>query len=538
MAFQTALSGLNGASGALNAIGNNIANSGTVGFKEAAAQFSDVYAASLAGAGSSQTGIGTNVAAISQQFTQGNISTTNNPLDIAINGQGFFQMQQSSQALSYTRNGQFQVNKDGYVVNAQGDKLTARLPLAGNNGYEFEAKAIKIDTSAVPPVATGASTQATGVQIGLNLDSRQIPPQSPFATNGSVSGGALGASTTIPAAPNNTLQISVDGGAPQTVSITPGPYSIAALVVEVQTKLSAVFPTIQNASGVILKGVSVAPNGAGTGITITSLAKGAGSGVAVTGGTAAATILPTPTLTTGVDGFDVTNPATYNSATSVTVYDSLGNSHVLGMYFVKTALATNTWTIYTNLDGSPTSGPPNSGTVTFNSAGALLGPASAPPTPSFVLNNGATTPLTFPLSLSGSTQYGAIFGVNSVAQDGYTSGSLAGLSVSADGVLQGRYTNGQTRDLAQVVLFKFANPNGLMSLGGNQWQATSASGQSIGNSPNSNGMGALQAAAIEESNVDLTAQLVNMITAQRAYQANAQTIKTEDALMQTLVNLR
>jgi flagellar hook protein FlgE len=125
-----------------------------------------------------------------------------------------------------------------------------------------------------------------------------------------------------------------------------------------------------------------------------------------------------------------------------------------------------------------------------------------------------------------------------MTQDGYTSGRLTGLTVAADGVVQGRYSNGQTRNLGQVVLVNFANPNGLQSQGGNLWAETSASGQPLVGTPNSGSLGALQSAAIEESNIDLTGELVNMITAQRNYQANAQSIKTQDAIMQTLVNLR
>jgi flagellar hook protein FlgE len=146
--------------------------------------------------------------------------------------------------------------------------------------------------------------------------------------------------------------------------------------------------------------------------------------------------------------------------------------------------------------------------------------------------------LAFPLNLTGSTQYGNIFGVNSISQDGYTSGRLSGLSVAADGTVQGRYSNGQTRDLAQVVLGNFTNPNGLNSLGNNQWAETADSGQPLIGVPGSGSLGVIQSAAIEESNVDLTAELVNMITYQRAYQANSQTIKTQDQILQTIVNIR
>ena len=152
--------------------------------------------------------------------------------------------------------------------------------------------------------------------------------------------------------------------------------------------------------------------------------------------------------------------------------------------------------------------------------------------------NDAASPLVFDMNFSGSTQFGSVFGANRLEQDGYASGRLSGVSVSGDGVIRGNYTNGQSRNLGQVVLANFTNPNGLTSLGGNQWGETSTSGTALIGSPGSASLGVLQSAAVEESNVDLTAELVNMITQQRNYQANAQSIKTQDSIMQTLVNLR
>jgi flagellar hook protein FlgE len=495
-----------------------------------------VFAASLAGSGSSQIGIGANVAAITQQFTQGNISTTNSPLDLAINGQGFFQMS-NSQGVSYTRNGQFQVNKDGYVVNAQGDKLNARLPLP-SGGFSFPTVPVLVDTSAVAPQATGGSILKTGVEVGLNLDSRATPPstaQPAILTGGVTPVVTLAVNATIP---NNVLTVTVNG-VTQSVTIPDGPVGAGAaaayasagdLASAVQTAINAKFPV----------GYGVKVVASGNVLTMTTQTGGNLSSLQV-GGNAAANLFGGATPVAGTNPFSVTSPSSYTSATSATVYDTLGNPHTLGMYFVKTADASqSTWYMYTNLDGGPPAITPTGNPYTqliFNSQGILTTPSPNTIAETFQLTNGAD-PMDFKLDLTGSTQYGSIFGVNRVAQDGYTSGSLAGLSVSPDGILQGRYTNGQTRNLAQIVLFKFSNPNGLMSLGGNQWQETSESGQGIANTPNSNGMGSLQSAAIEESNVDLTAQLVNMITAQRAYQANAQTIKTQDALMQTLVNLR
>jgi flagellar hook protein FlgE len=144
----------------------------------------------------------------------------------------------------------------------------------------------------------------------------------------------------------------------------------------------------------------------------------------------------------------------------------------------------------------------------------------------------------YTVDFAGTTQFGSSFGVNSLAQNGYTSGRLSGLSVSSDGIIQGRYTNGQSSTLGQVTLANFSNSQNLQPAGGNSWAETAESGAPLIGAPGSGTLGVLQSAAVEDSNVDLTAELVNMITAQRVYQANAQSIKTQDAVMQTLVNLR
>jgi len=404
MSFQQGLSGLNAAAKGLDAVSNNVSNAGTVGFKGAAAQFSDVFAASISGGGAGQVGIGVNVSAIKQSFTQGNITVTNNPLDLAINGGGFFRVNNSG-TIGYTRNGQFLVDKDGYIVNTAGSRLTGYA--ADVNGVIVPSSPtdILISSADLTPNATTAGT------LGLNLDSREA---------------AFGA---LPA-------------------------------------------------------------------------------------------------------FHHLDPTTYNSSTAMTIFDSLGNSHVMTVYFRKTGA--NAWNMYTGMDGAA---PVTTTAVGFNSSGAMT--TGMPVTVLAGVNPGTgAANLTVTLDLGSATQYGSTFGVNSLTQDGYTSGRLAGLSVAPDGIVQGRYSNGQTRNLGQVVLVNFANPNGLQSQGGNQWVETSASGQPLIGTPNSGSLGALQSAAIEESNIDLTGELVNMITSQRNYQANAQSIKTQDAILQTLVNLR
>ncbi len=443
MGFQQGLSGLNAASKSLDVIGNNISNANTVGFKMAQAQFADVFANSLSGAGTSGVGIGVKVQTVQQLFTQGNISSTNNPLDIAINGAGFFRMSTNG-AITYSRNGQFSLDKSGNIVNAQGANLTGYA--ADTNGVLSTGAAVPltINTSDIAPKQTDT------VNALLNLDSRSLVP-----------------GTQVP------------------VAIPP-------------------------------------------------------------------VIIPV--------AFSLTDPLSYNNATSVAVFDSLGNSHVLQTFFVRvdpvtsppTGGATAEWNVFAAVDGvliAGTATPANAiGKIGFDSLGKLVGA-----TPPFALTDpnafaiavpvstGAVSPISSPTikyDLTGTTQYGSAFSVNSIKQDGYTSGKLSKFNTSKDGTIVGSYTNGKTAVLGQIALANFTNPNGLQSLGDNQWTETATSGPALVGPPGSGSMGVLTSNATEDSNTDLTGELVNMITAQRVYQANAQTIKTQDQILQTLVNLR
>jgi flagellar hook protein FlgE len=487
MSFQQGLSGLNAAAKALDVLGNNIANSGTVGFKSSSALFGDVYAASL-GSGS-QVGIGVAVGGINQQFTQGNLTVSSNPLDIAINGQGMFRLSNNG-ATTFTRNGQFNIDKNGFVVNASGYRLTGYLANTANVIVPSTPAEIFINTADLQPQPTGNST--AGARIGLNLDSRQPVNGLTFNVND-------------PTTYNSSTSITVFDslGNPHLMSIYfkkgDGGASVIAAAGAIGTAAStAALAAVPPATAGEAAAAAAAATAAAT----------AGSSAAAIGAAAAAAIISSPI------------PAAAASAAAIAATP---------------ATPANTWQLYTNLDGGTASAPT---TLLFNSTGALTSPATGIIPQSHAVGTGATTPLDFNLNLTGSTQYGNIFGVNSVSQDGYTSGRLSGLSIAADGTIQGRYSNGQSRDLAQVVLANFNNPNGLSSLGNNQWGETADSGQPLVGVPGSGSLGVVQSAAFEESNVDLTAELVSMITQQRAYQANAQTIKTQDQILQTLVNLR
>lgn len=417
MSFQQGLSGLNASSKNLEVIGNNVANANTIGAKESRAEFGDMYASAIS---NTSVGIGVNLQAVTQQFTQGSISTTNNPLDLAINGNGFFEVSNGNQTL-YTRNGQFQTSKDGYITTDTGLKLMG-YP-ADNNGVIQPGTAVplQLPTGNVPPNPTSK------IAIQLNLDSRE--------------------KTTMPA---TTPQISF------------------------------------------------------------------------------------------------TDATTYNHATSVTTYDSKGQDVALTYYFQKSA--NDTWNVYATANGTSVNvdasgNPLPVTTIDFPASGGAPTSPSAPVSfnvPSTTNANGALTqPINgVTLDLSGATEFGSTYGVTNMTQDGYAAGQLVSVGIETSGVVTATYSNGQSKPAGQLELATFRNPQGLSPLGGNMWAMSYASGNPTVGTPATGNIGHLQAGALESSNTDLTSELVNMITAQRVYQANAQTIKTEDQIMQTLVNLR
>lgn len=405
MTFSTALSGINAAQADLGVTANNIANANTTGFKQSRAQFADYF--SSAGYGLSDTGIGggVRVARVAQEFSQGAVNFTNNALDLAINGEGFFTVSNNG-SLEYTRAGAFGTDRNGYIVNAAGARLQA-YPSNGAAGFNTaQLSDVQVSTADNPPAAT------SNITVGFNLP----------------------ANAGVPA----------------------------------------------NAT------------------------------------------------------FDATDPTSYNHTTSVTVYDSLGSAHTANLYFVKSATA-NEWQMHTQIDGNAVSGPDS---LVFSSSGALTTPANGALTLSGYTPTTGAAAMTMGLNLTAATQYGNSFGVGALTQDGYATGRLSGLSISAEGVVQARYTNGQVAAIGQLAMANFANPQGLQQLGDGRWGETFGSGPVIRGQAGGTHFGQIQAGALESSNVDLTEQLVNMITAQRNFQANAQMIQTADQITQTIINLR
>ncbi|CAK9884672.1 MAG: Flagellar hook protein FlgE [Candidatus Erwinia impunctatus] len=406
MAFSQAVSGLNAAANNLDVIGNNIANSATVGFKSATVSFADLFA-------DSKIGLGVKVAAVTQDFNDGTTTLTSRGLDVAISQAGFFRMTDSSGAVYYTRNGQFTLDQNRNIVNANGLNLT---------GYP---------ATGTPPT----------IQAGANPVALSVP-------------------TTAMSARATTQ---------------------GALVANL------------NSSDAV------------------------------------------PTVTT----FDATNLNSYNSKASMTTYDSLGNAHTINLYFVKNASTTSatpttTWNVHA-IDATTGQAVGNFDMV-FNSRGQLT--STATQTLSMASLNGSAAQ-TFTLSMLNSQQQNTgTSNFGNPTQDGYKPGDLTSYQINNDGTVVGNYSNEQTQLLGQIVLSKFANPEGLKSEGNNVWSATNSSGQPLVGLAGTGNLGTLTAGALEASNVDLSKELVNMIVAHRNYQSNAQTIKTQDQILNTLVNLR
>jgi flagellar hook protein FlgE len=512
MSFQQGLSGLNGAAKSLDVIGNNIANASTVGFKGSQAQFADVYANSLSGAGGNQAGIGTKVSQIAQQFTQGNVESSNNPLDIAINGAGFFRTTVAG-ATQYSRNGQFSLDKEGYMVNAQGAKLTGFSASPTGAILAGSPIPLMINTADLKPVAT------TRVDTELNLDSGStVPVTTPFNAND-------------PTSYNKQTPIDV-------FDTLGNPHVLSTYYV----KTSAGHWNVYAANdGTEITNLKVAAAAQGTGAPFAAV------NAARTAWVNASTAQPAVPATVAAA---LANYAT--EANNLVVSAAAAAGATPAQQAAITAAATSSGNTVGNspdqVDKDMASavsvpGVPI-GHLDFDSNGALSTAMMAPQTMPLVVAlpifppTGAANTLSIDIGFAGSTQYGAATSEKKSTQDGYTAGHLQRFAAGSDGIILGQYSNGQSHALGQIVLANFANPNGLSPLGNNAWAETSNSGVPLVGTPSSGSLGVLQSSAVENSNVDLTAELVNMITAQRVYQANAQTIKTQDSVLQTLVNLR
>lgn len=380
MSFTQGISGLKASASSLDTIGNNISNSQTVGFKGARTEFVDMYAGA--------TGIGTRVSGTSQDFSSGSIEQSSRELDLAINGNGFFRLNQGDQTV-YSRNGQFTMDKDGYLVNSGGGQLTGYTGTATGG----EPAPIKVDRNAMAAKAT------TNAAASYNLSAN------------------------------------------------------------------------------------------------TEVGKG--------------------------------------SSRSLTVYDSQGNSHGVEVTFTKSA--NNTWEAKASIDGRTDN--VQTTTLNFDNNGQLDANSATMQLDFGDLQNG-TAPFSSSLDFTGSTQFARDFSNISISQDGYKAGDYSSLSIDPSGQIIAKYSNDQKKTLGTIVMGTFSNLNGLKPIGDTGYIETTESGQALLGTAGTGALGGLQSNARETSNVDTSSELVNMIVAQRNYQANSQTIKTQDQVLQTVMSMK
>ncbi|OPX54818.1 Flagellar basal body protein FlaE [Oceanospirillum multiglobuliferum] len=727
-AFSVGVSGLQAANRSLETIGNNVANASTVGFKQSRVEFADIYAKGGLMSGQAQPGHGVKVADISQQFTQGGTSFTQNSLDMAIDGNGFFIVKNNGMD-TYTRAGTFGMDKSGYVVTNEGNRVQG-FP-ASVNGDSIQVGAISdlyIPVANIEPKATSA------VDISFNLDSRKEPPSNyVFDENDSdtythlypaVIYDSLGNSHTLtqyfvkqpPYQPeygdqsralqamigfarfgNNVLDdtqggkgfvgdsnqnaaltldsditailskggfngvtVNADGSGSFNTSVygdtdgnaaTNDPIAnadyddLSATDAQRAAQLQNIHDTLKNlissesgrtkeyyqaaydsltdylpsltsnsvggADKEVFDGAIAALEGSSS-LSGKNIAYGnidAISGIArskllnaatvtdplkesikannvdpagFTGGPADVeafvadmksaltalmngTVMPAATSTlwdNNSDFFINPNPTAEEQGTyklaldalnELTVnYDEGGAVSASAVVDTLSALESessdNRWQMHAFVDGERvTDGNTNSPdyfSFNFTEFGALAEPLPKitikdwTPRDTGLNQNGSKDPQEFTIDLAGTTQFAGAFGATALKQDGYATGELAGIDVDKTGVMNARYTNGTTRLVGQVAIATFRNEQGLTPIGGTAWRQSNDSGDPVVNAPGVSVAGNIQSKALEDSNVDLSQELVKMILAQRDYQANAKTIQTADTVTQTIINLR
>ncbi|WP_322407171.1 flagellar hook protein FlgE [Idiomarina sp. PL1-037] len=451
MSFNIALSGINASQKDLDTTANNISNVKTTGFKQSRAEFADVYASSIFNAGNTKVGDGVLTSSVAQQFSQGTLDFTDNSLDMAISGNGFFATTDGlgSRDLTYTRSGAFKLNDDKFIVDNQGNYLQG-YQVDRNSGVNSSVALATTQPIRIPDVA-GAPQSTDNVFTAFNVDARRSP---------------------------------IDGTA---------------------------------------------------------------------------------------NPFDPETPSTYHSSTSATVYDSLGESHTLSTYYVKRDSASNQWDVYATFDGDeidldPTgtatpsatnsvngftglqveflgNGEPNvaAGQTTFDPGSLDLSANNAAGNP--YLNNGAsaqTIQFNFQ-DLSGTTsptQFASDFEVTNLDQDGSTVGRLTNVDIDKSGLIAATYSNGDVQYLGQVAVVRFANEQGLTQIGGTKWRESIDSGEPLSGEANTGTFGGIEASALENSNVNLTKELVDLISAQRNFQANSRSLEVNNTINQTILQIR
>ena len=554
--FGISVSGIKNSQKHIDVTSNNISNTNSYGFKKSRAEFADVYANSVFTNSKTNSGMGVQNTVVSQQFVQGALSgDTGNPLDMAIHGNGFFVLEgPGSDAQTFTRNGAFQINKEGFVVTAMGDYLqgwdvnpdgtTTSLDLSNTHNIRL-------------PADTGAPQMSTNISIGVNLpaDKDNIKPNFPDA--GDPWTGAAWDPNNKPTNPEYGIKRNPTTGAldqngkltqyftdfdpknastytastSQTIHDSLGrahtlTYYMLKMGPESKDSNNNVWTVIPFVDG---NPVDIATQGTGnnaeypTAITVPGSSKSSVAGANFFG--FKCTFLPNGEMKDTVPGkLELVNPNDTNPTAPV------ANS------------------LREVLFGKPGGAAGGTGANVFDNTFEYAGANNTGKKPIFEGNDGSLhtamgqgiDPLQKLNIQFGASQYGSSnFSVSQApTNDGYATGILIGMSVDENGIIQCEYSNGQVKNIAKVAMADFANQQGLTKIGDTQWKQSNASGEAIAKEANSGSAGSIKGSNLELSNVDLTNELVELITAQRNYQANAQSLQTQNTVMDSILNIR
>ena len=483
--LYTGISGLNANMSNLSVIGNNISNVNTVGFKGSRVTFGDVLSQTLSGgSGTNQVGLGVQMGSIQKVFNQGAFETTGNTLDLAISGNGFYMVADPTLSSTYyTRAGQFSTEKDGFIVNPEGLRLQGYLANAAGT-LQNTVSDLQLTTKTITPSAT------TSAILNANLDS-----------NTPVTGFVFTAGT------NDQISFDV-AGTPATASLVTDGGLVSGAAATGDEVAAAIKSALQ------------AQNGNGDTYTVDyddqtgifTISNDTGNAADITidwGASTAQTLL----------GYG----AVASSAITVGADDAAAAKAAGGAFDLNSAGDTSNFSTPVTVYDSPAGG--------FNFTGGALQSQMIGFDFGTSITQGGT-------GTDGTTQYGTTSGVSRLTQDGYSSGTLQRISIDQDGVLKGIFSNGKDLTLGQVLLADFSSPTALASSGMNLYKETYDSGQPLIGAPGSAGRGLVKSSTLELSNVDIAREFVNMITAQRGFQANSKIITTTDELLAELVNLK